>query len=59
CDYYTYEGEYIDSYYLGEPMTLGDTIEIANIDLKDKSKINAVFKFTDLYQQNYWTPVIP
>lgn len=58
CDYYTYDGVYVDSYYLGETMTLGDTLEIGNIDI-DKSRTSVTYCFTDIYEQHYWTPVIP
>jgi len=58
CDYYDYDGNYVDSYYLGETMTLGDTMEIGNIDISSEKTI-ATFRITDIYNQNYWTPEIP
>ncbi len=58
CDYYDYEGNYQDSYKLGKPITLGRTAEIANIRVTGGETL-ASYCFTDLYQQNYWTPVIP
>ena len=58
CDYYSYSGEYSDTYLLGDTLTLEDTIEIANMYI-DETKVNATYRFTDLYQQQYWTPVIP
>ena len=57
CDYYTYDGQYVDSYYLGETMTLSSTLEIGNIKI-DGNKTRATYCFTDIYQQKYWTPVI-
>lgn len=57
CDYYTYDGQYINSYYLGETMTLGDEIEIGNIEI-DWTRTSATYCLTDIYQQTYWTPVI-
>lgn len=55
CDYYTYDGEYKDTYYIGQTMQLGDTIEIGNIAI-DSTKAKPAYKFTDIYQQQYWTP---
>lgn len=57
CDYYTYEGEYVDSYLLGEQMTLGDTITIGNAYVGD-GKTVATYRFTDIYEQYYWTDPI-
>ena len=57
CDYFDYEGVYRDTYELGEPITLGDTVEIANTPI-DRSKCQVTFRLTDIYQQNYWTPAV-
>ena len=54
CDYYTYEGEYQDSYYLGEQMTVTDSMEISNIDI-GKENCSALYRFTDIYNNQYWT----
>ena len=58
CDYFDYDGNYRDTYKLGDPITLGDTVEIANVAI-DRSKCQVTFRLTDIYQQNYWTPVVP
>ena len=58
CDYYSYDGEYQDSYYLGETMTLTDDNVISNVELSDKPA-RVTYKFTDIYQASYWTPVLP
>ena len=55
CDYYTYDGEYENTYYLGDPMTVSGNLELTNVDLGDGS-LYAAFRFTDIYQQHYWTP---
>ena len=55
--YYSYEGEYLDSYYLGEPMILGEDVEISNTDIGE-GKARVTYKFTDLYQNEYWTSVL-
>ena len=57
CDYFDYDGNYRDTYKLGNPITLGDTVEIANTPI-DQSRCRVTFRFTDIYQQNHWTPAI-
>ncbi|MBR5961305.1 MAG: peptidase C11 [Clostridia bacterium] len=57
CDYFDYEGVYRDTYKLGDPITLGETVEIANTPI-DRSRCQVTFRLTDIYQQNYWTPAI-
>ena len=54
CDYYSYDGDYSDSYYLGEPMTVQNKMEISNVDVGADVKI--CYRFTDIYNQEYWTP---
>ena len=54
CDFYTYEGEYSDSYYLGEQMTVGDTVTISSEDVGD-GNVLLTYLFKDIYNQVYWT----
>jgi len=56
CDYYSYDGEYLDSYYLGDTVTVSDDMEIGYLLLPDDAKVTATYKFTDIYQQTYWSP---
>ncbi len=56
CDYYDYQGNYRDSYKLGNPITLGDEVEIGNTYV-DAEKCRLTYCLTDIYQQKYWTPV--
>ncbi|MCR5734009.1 MAG: peptidase C11 [Lachnospiraceae bacterium] len=58
-DHYTYDGKYEDSYTLGDPIVLGDEIELGYMDLGKDAKTRATYKLTDIYEQAYWTPVIP
>ncbi|MCR5090441.1 MAG: peptidase C11 [Oscillospiraceae bacterium] len=57
ADYYTYAGIYENSYMIGEPMTVTENMELSNVDLGDSS-LRMSFRFTDLYQQHYWTPAL-
>lgn len=58
CDYYSYDGEYLDSYMLGDPMVYHEGMQISNVYL-DAEALQACYRFTDIYNQQYWTPVLP
>lgn len=55
CDYYSYNGDYEDSYYLGEPMTVTEEMSISNVDIGE-GDVCVTYRFTDIYNQSYWTP---
>ena len=57
CDYYTYDGDYQNSYFLGEQMIYKEDIEISNTDVGGDTQIT--YLLTDIYNQEYWTPVVP
>ncbi len=58
CDYYDYSGNYQDSYYLGEQLTVSGDLQISYVEL-DNQVVEASYQFTDIYNQHYWTDVIP
>ena len=56
CDLYTYEGKFKENQKLGKKLTVKDpdALEISNVELpNDTAKI--LYRFTDVYDQNYWT----
>ena len=59
CDYYTYNGEYEDSYYLGETLIISDpdNIKISNTYLG--GDFLALYRITDIYNGEYWTETVP
>ncbi len=57
CDYYTYAGVYQDNFKLGDPMTVTEDMMISNVPLED-ANLRISFRFTDLYQQHYWTQAL-
>lgn len=58
CDYYSYAGDYQDSYLLGEPVTVTEEgLVISDVPLEGVTR--AAYRLTDLYGQRYWTPAIP
>lgn len=58
CDYYDYQGNYQDSYLMGEQIRVGDGLTISDVTV-NKAKAQAAYRFTDIYNQQYWTPVLP
>ena len=58
CDYYSYEGDYIDSYMLGEQLVVDGELQISDVYI-DAYSANLTYRFTDIYHQTYWTePVV-
>ena len=57
CDYYTYDGVYQATYKLGSPMTVTENMVISNTDLGGRCV--ALYRFTDIYGQCYWTLPVP
>lgn len=58
CDYYSYDGTFQDSYLLGDPLTVsGEGLTISDVPLE--GEVRATYRFTDLYQQSWWTPPLP
>lgn len=57
CDFYSYDKVYQDSYYLGEQMTVTDNMKVTNVDV-GSGKVRITYCFTDIYNQEYWTPAI-
>ncbi|MCH5188802.1 MAG: peptidase C11 [Oscillospiraceae bacterium] len=57
CDYYSYDGDFQDSYYLGETMTVTDNMTISNVAVG--GRVQATYRITDIYNKQYWTPPMP
>ena len=53
CDYYRYDGSYENSYLLGEQLVYDGDLTVSDVLLTDS--VCMCYRFTDLYQQNYWT----
>ena len=56
CDYYSYDGAYQDSYLLGQAMTVSGDIAVSDTYLGGPVRI--LYRFTDIYQQNYWSEAL-
>ncbi len=59
CDYYTYAGEYQDTYYLGEQLVIEDPDNIKLSYTYVGGDYLAMYRFTDIYGGEYWTEVVP
>ena len=57
CDYYTYAGEYQDSYVIAD-MTYTGGHKISNVYI-DAEHAVATYVFTDIYNLQHWTETIP
>ncbi|MCR4755991.1 MAG: peptidase C11 [Lachnospiraceae bacterium] len=60
CDYYGYDREYEDSYYLGEEFTVQKDMKdilISNTDVGEGTAL-MTYCFTDLYGQKHWTTAL-
>ncbi len=60
CDYYDYDGNFEDVYYLGDPMTIQTDMSEMVVDNRDVGDDTVLlsYRFTDIYNQEYWTPVL-
>ena len=59
CDYYTYDGEYVDSYVLADSITYTGNHTVSDVYLPHPEKAVATYVFTDMYNQQHWTEKIP
>ena len=61
ADYYSYEGEYQDSYQIGEAVTLkaDGQLKVEELRIPSSNKVSAAYQFKDIYGQTYWSEVQP
>ena len=57
CDYYSYDGTYQDSFLVGEQMIVSEDMRISDVAIGDGAKV-LTYRITDIYNQEYWTPVV-
>jgi hypothetical protein len=60
CDLYDYDGNYNDTYYLGNPLEIAGSA--ADLTISDTALGNGTslvtYRFTDMYGANHWTQTI-
>lgn len=57
CDYYDYDMNYQDSYFIGDQITVTDNMTISNTNVGNGS-CHILYRFSDIYNQNYWSEPI-
>ena len=57
CDYYDYEGNFNDRFFLGEPMTVDGELELSDIHLSVDRALYG-YCLTDIYGSDRWTPML-
>lgn len=57
CDYYTYDGDYSDTYYLGEQYIATGEWAVENLALTNRD-YQMTYRITDIYNNKYWTPSV-
>ena len=57
CDYYDYNGNYDDSYILGDKLIVKDEIYLGDMSLAEENAL-ASYEFKDIYQQAYYSEAI-
>ena len=59
ADLYDYQQNYVASYHFGNPITVGaQGLTVSDIELPDPNKAVVTYRFTDIYDQAYWTPAV-
>ena len=58
CDYYSYDGDYLDSYMLGEQLVVDGELTISDVYV-DEDAANLTYLFTDIYNRSCWTNPVP
>lgn len=57
CDFYSYSGERLDTYYLGQPTYYSEDMDIANMDIGSGNAL-VTYRFTDIYNSMFWTEAV-
>lgn len=57
CDYYSYDMEYQDSYFIGDQVTYSENMTISNTDV-GSGACHILYRFSDIYNQQYWSEPI-
>ena len=55
ADYYNYDGTYSDTYVIADPISYTGSHTISNVYLSKPSAASAVYLFTDIYNNEYWS----
>lgn len=56
ANYYSYDGTFENDYKIGYQYTVSKQPEVYYVDVQDDNQIT--YKFTDIYNNSYWTPAL-
>ena len=56
ANYYSYDGTFENDYKIGNQYTVSKQPEVYYVNIQDDNEIT--YKFTDIYNNSYWTPVL-
>ena len=59
CDYYDYEGNYSSTHMMGDEIIVNGGLVVSDVYLPRQEAAQASYVFTDIFGQEYWTPVVP
>ena len=58
ADYYTYDNAYDNTYRISDEFTVGSGLTADFMLVADPQEMNACYRLTDFYGNDYWTPVM-
>lgn len=58
CDYYAYDGTFMDSYMIGEQYTVKNQEDMVITNTTFGEGGILTYRFTDIYGEEYWTPTL-
>lgn len=59
CDYYTYKGEYVDSYILGDEIVYkGKELKVEYMEVEEEAEFLVYYKLVDIYNNEYYTEAV-
>ena len=59
CDHYDKNGNYNASYKFGDQLVVDGDLVISDVYLARPDAAQAAYIFTDIFGQEYWTPIVP
>ncbi len=58
CDYYDYDGNYLDTYYLNEGYVVNGELVPETMQLESGTTAKFGYRLSDVYNANSWTPML-
>ncbi len=58
CDYYSYSGDYLNSYLIGDPIIYNGNHEVSYVEI-DENDCTVTYLINDIYNAEHWTEAFP